>query len=75
VERKTDIVRLLVAQGNYQKALAIAKGFRLGIAPEKRDAMTRAYECMVHPAFYQSLGTDLSKVIDEGITVLTQLYG
>ena len=37
--------------------------------------MTKAYECMVHPAFYISIGTDIPTAIQEGITVLTELYG
>lgn len=75
MERKSDIVRRFVAQGDYRKALSIAKGFRLGITPEQRSTMTRAYECMVHPDFYISLGTNLPQAIDEGVSVLTKLYG
>lgn len=75
MERKSDAVRRLVLEGDHKKALMIAKDFRLGIAPQQRDAMTRAYECLVHPGFYLSIGTDLSKAIDEGVSVLTDLYG
>lgn len=75
MERKSGMVRRYVADGDYRKALSIAKGFRLGITPEQRSTMTRAYECMVHPSFYSSLGTNLSQAIDEGIAVLKGLYG
>lgn len=74
MERKSDMVRRLVAAGEYKKALSIAKDFRLGISKEQRSLMARAYECMVHPAFYTSIGIDLSQAIQEGISVVTELY-
>ena len=73
--KKTDIVRGLVSDGDMKKALSIAKDFRLGITKAQRSAMTKAYECMVHLAFYISIGTDIPTAIQEGVTVLTELYG
>ena len=73
-EKKSDAVRRLVAAGEYKAALRIAKDFRLGISKEQRSLMARAYECMVHPAFYTSIGIDLSQAIQEGISVVTALY-
>lgn len=75
METKSSIVRQLVAAKNFKKALSIAKGFRLGVKKSEQDVMTRAYECMVHPDFYKSIGTDLNKAITDGIQVLTALYG
>lgn len=72
--KKTNIVREAVAAGNMKKALSIAKDFRLGISKEQRSVMARAYECMVHPGFYLSIGTDIPKAIQEGISVVTALY-
>lgn len=72
--KKTDIVRGLVAAGDMKKALSIVKGFRLGITKAQHNAMTRAYECMVHPEFYSSIGTDIPTAIQEGISVLKELY-
>lgn len=72
--KKTDIVREAVAAGDMKKALSIAKDFRLGISKEQRSLMARAYECMVHPAFYTSIGIDLYQAIQEGISVVTALY-
>ena len=37
--------------------------------------MILAYECMVHPSFYTSLGINLPQAIEEGVSVLTNLYG
>ena len=72
--KKTDLVREAVAAGNMKKALSIAKDFRLGISKEQRSLMTRAYECLVHPAFYTSIGIDLSQAIQDGISVVNSLY-
>lgn len=74
MERKSDMVRRLVADGQYKKALSIAKDFRLGITKEQRSLMARAYECLVHPGFYTSIGIDLSQAIQEGISVINALY-
>ena len=73
-ERKSDKVRRLVAAGDHKQALAIAKSFRLGITKEQHSTLLRAYECLVHPSFYQSIGTDIAKAITDGVTVLNQIY-
>ena len=73
--RKSDIVRNLVEEGDYKKALQIAKDFRLGITPEQSNSMKKAYECMVHSRFYLSIGEDVPKRIDEGVNILIDLYG
>ena len=72
---KSDIVRGLVASGDYKKALSIVKGFRFGIAKEDLSKMKLAYECLVHTGFYEQLGTDTVTAIAEGIQVLNALYG
>ena len=73
--RKSDIVRSLVAEKQYKKALRIAKDFRLGITPEQSLRMKKAYECMVHERFYLSLGEDIQKRIAEGIETIVSIYG
>ena len=73
--KKTDQVRSLVRQGRYKDALRIAKGFRLGITREQSDTMVRAYECMVHPDFYRSIGKNTQECIDGGVAVLCQIFG
>ena len=73
--KKSDLVRSLVEQREYRKALNIAKDFKLGITPEQSSMMRRAYECMVHERFYLSIGTDIQKAVREGIEVLEGLYG
>ena len=75
MERKSDAVRRLVAEGDIKAALRIAKDFRLGITREQSSAMKLAYECMVHDRFYIQLGYDLNEKIAEGVQVLKELYG
>ena len=73
--KQTDIVREAVKQGDFKKALRIAKDFRLGITKEQREWMSRAYECMIHPDFYKQIGTDIPGVIARGMEVVEALYG
>lgn len=75
MERKSDKVRRLVADGDFKGALRIAKDFRLGITKEQPSTMARAYECMVHGRFYKQLGYDLDEKIAEGVKILVGLYG
>lgn len=73
--KKSDIVREAVKDGEWKKALRIAKDFRINVTKEQREKMSRAYECMVHPEFYQQLGTDIAGAIAKGKEVVMCLYG
>jgi hypothetical protein len=73
--KKTDIVREAVREGDFKKALRIAKGFRINITSSEREKMSRAYECIVHPEFYRQIGTDIPKAIAEGEEIVSRLYG
>lgn len=73
--KKTEQVRNLVSQRRYKEALRIVKGFRLGITKEQIETMTRAYECMVHPDFYRSIGKNTDECISGGVAVLCQIFG
>lgn len=75
LQRKSDVVREAVAQGDYKKALGIARNFRLGISKEDSDAMKRGFECMVYPDFYRSIGKDIQLEIQNGVNALVRLYG
>lgn len=73
--KKSRMVREAVARKDYKKALQIAKDFRIGITGEQRKKMALAYECMVHPEFYQSIGRDIEQAKAEGIREVVKLYG
>ena len=75
MERKSDTVRTLVAEGRYKEALRIAKEFRYGISKEDSDNMKRGYECIVHPRFYKQLGVNTEQIMLKGVETLKRLYG
>lgn len=75
MKKKSDVVRELIAAGNYKKALSIAKGFKLGFTKEEQDTLTRAHECLVHPGWYEQLGINEEKVIEDGIAIIKRVYG
>ena len=72
---KAQDVRRLIAEENYKAALNGAKNFRIGVTKEQRSEMSRAYECIVHPAFYQQLGKNIDECIKSGIAVLLEVAG
>ena len=74
-EKKTDMVRRLVAAGDYKEALRIAKDFRLGISKDDSDDMRRGYECITNPRFYRSIGVDTEAAARRGVEVVRGLYG
>ena len=73
--KKTDAVREAVAAGEMKKALQIARSFRVNVTADQRDAMSRAYECILYPDFYRQIGIDTQKAIEKGVAVVTALYG
>ena len=73
--KKTDAVREAVAAGEMKKALQIARSFRINVTADQRDAMSRAYECILYPDFYSQIGIDTQKAIEKGVAVVTALYG
>lgn len=70
--KKSDIVRAAVQEQDWKKALQIAKDFHIGVTQEQRNKMARAYECIVHPDFYQQIGIDIPKAIEQGKAVVKE---
>lgn len=73
VMSKSEIVRQYIKSKNWKEALREAKDFRIGVSKEQRSTMARAYECIVHPAFYESIGKNLSECIEAGKAVLMEV--
>lgn len=73
--KQTDIVREAVKEGDFKKALKIAKDFHINITKEQREIMSRAYECIVRPDFYRQIGVDTQKAVESGVEVVSCLYG
>ena len=68
--KKSDIVREAVREQDWKKALQIAKDFHIGVTQEQRSKMARAYECIVHPDFYQQIGVDIPEAIKQGKAIV-----
>ena len=70
--KKSDIVREAVREQDWKKALQIAKDFHIGVTHEQRSKMARAYECIVHPDFYQQIGVDIPEAIEQGKAIVKE---
>ncbi len=70
--KKSDIVREAVREQDWKKALQIAKDFYIGVTQEQRGKMARAYECIVHPDFYQQIGVDIPEAIEQGKAIVKE---
>lgn len=70
--KKSDIVREAVREQDWKKALQIAKDFHIGVTQEQRSKMARAYECIVHPDFYQQIGVDIPEAIKQGKAIVKE---
>ena len=71
--KKSDIVREAVREQDWKKALQIAKDFHIGVTQEHRSKMARAYECIVHPDFYQQIGVDIPEAIEQGKAIVKNM--
>jgi len=70
---KAQDVRNYIQRGDFKKALYGAKSFRIGVTPEQRSTMSRAYECYVRPEFYRSIGKNPDECVRDGISVLQEV--
>ena len=70
--KRSDIVREAVREQDWKKALQIAKDFHIGVTQEQRSKMARAYECIVHPDFYQQIGVDIPEAIEQGKAIVKE---
>lgn len=70
--KKSDTVREAVQKQDWKKALQIAKDFHIGVTQDQRSKMARAYECIVHPDFYQQIGVDIPEAIEQGKEIVKE---
>lgn len=72
---KTEEARTLLKSGNFLKALAIVKTFRLGFSKEEKRSIQIACESLSgHEQFYRSLDIDTDKEIERARRLLTDKY-
>ena len=72
MERKIDVLRRYMDEGDNRRALSLASTFpHLGC---DAAAIRRAHEAFCWPDFYRQLGQDPEKLIEAGVNALRQRY-
>jgi len=61
----TSEAKRLFGEGNIKKALAIVKGFRLGLTKEEIDILGRGHQALVNPSFCMQIGKDPEEEINK----------
>lgn len=75
MEIKTKKAIELYKVGEFKKAFAIFKTFKLGFTKEEKDTIITSYEIQVgNGGFYESLGFDLNKTIEESHKIIKLKY-
>jgi hypothetical protein len=70
METKTKMVRDYVSKGEYKKALAILKTFRMVSCEDKR-VYTISYEILCgSDAFYRQIGINTDELIEKSIVLM-----
>ena len=75
MKKKSDVVRELVANKQFDKALSLAKTFRIWPGKEDGRAVQLAHEVKTNPNFYQQIGKDIEAEYRKGVDVLIKIYG
>ena len=75
MQKKSDIVRELVASRQFDKALSLAKTFRMWPSKEDGRAVQLAHEVKTNPDFYKQIGKDIKAEYQKGVDVLIRIYG
>lgn len=72
MKNKSEEVRNLLKEGNFDKALSIGKTFRRG---EKNliDAIQRGWDASRNPVFYNQLGMNPQELYEKGVQSLKLL--
>lgn len=72
---KTAQVIENMQKGRWKQALKIAKGFTIGVSPDQRAILTRAYEAHHNGYMMAQMKRDPEECIRQGITMLKSMYG
>jgi hypothetical protein len=73
LKTKSESVKDLLTQGNFNEALRQAKSFKLGLTKAEKSTLKRGYECIDNASFYAQLGLVPSVCIAEAVIVLCRL--
>ena len=72
---KTERVKALLSAGDFLKALAIIRTFRIGFNKEEKRSIEIAYESLNgHERFYRALGIDTDREIERTRQLLADRY-
>ena len=72
-ESKNALVRRLVYEGEYKKALQICKEWNYE-NPEHSEILRLGYDCLMYPEFYKQLGKSPAYHYQEAVRVLKEVY-
>jgi len=73
IPKKDQVVNHL-QNGDYYKALSIAKSFKRDLPKEKQSIVTRAYEMQKNESFYSQLGFNKDEQFNMAIDILKETY-
>ena len=76
METKTKKAVELFKNGEYKQALVIFKTFRLGFSSDEKRMIEIASEVLCgNGKFYQSIGIDTDKVVNDSLNLIQLHYG
>lgn len=75
MQTKTEKVEILVKAGEFDKALKIAKTFKIWDNKSDGEQIKLASEIKANASFYKQIGKDVDKEYEKGIEVLKRVYG
>lgn len=73
-DTKMKQAKLYFLYGNKEKALSIAKSFRIGLTKEEQAVLRRGHEARVTPAFYAGLGLDPEELVKKAHVLFEEKF-
>jgi len=71
---KTEQLKQLIENNEMDKALSLAKSFKIWDRKEDKEVVILAHECNVNPDFYRQIGKDVPACIEAGVNTLKRIY-
>ncbi len=72
MQTRLQLLRRYMADGDHRSALRLAASW--GQLGGQRDAITRGWAAMSHPAFYEAIGKDPSVLVAHGLDAIRSRY-
>lgn len=74
LKTKRSIVVEALINGDYKKALEVAKSFNVELNKEQNTIVRRAYEMTWNPGFYEQLGFNAEEEYQKAVAILKEVY-